>query len=80
MEEKAIELAASVAGSQSALARALKLSPQAVQKWCSSGVVPVGRCLAIERATKGKVTRKDLRPNDWQNYWPELARKTKKAA
>lgn len=35
--------------------------------------VPVLRCLAIERATDGLVTRKDLRPNDWMRYWPELA-------
>lgn len=30
-------------------------------------------CQAIERATLGQVTRKDLRPNDWQQIWPELA-------
>jgi DNA-binding transcriptional regulator YdaS (Cro superfamily) len=30
-------------------------------------------CHAIERATLGQVTRKDLRPNDWQKIWPELA-------
>lgn len=29
-------------------------------------------CVAIERATDGKVTRKDLRP-DWDLIWPELA-------
>lgn len=30
-------------------------------------------CIAIERATKGAVTRRDLRPDDWHEYWPELA-------
>jgi len=35
--------------------------------------VPVERCVAIERATKGAVTRRDLRPNDWLQIWPELA-------
>lgn len=30
-------------------------------------------CQAIERATNGLVTRKELRPNDWQKIWPELA-------
>ena len=27
---------------------------------------------AIERATKGAVTRRDLRP-DWRDIWPDLA-------
>lgn len=27
----------------------------------------------IERATGGTVTRKDMRPDDWQRIWPELA-------
>lgn len=30
-------------------------------------------CVAIERETGGKVTRKDLRPDDWRAIWPELA-------
>lgn len=29
-------------------------------------------CVAIERETRGQVTRKDLRPDDWQDIWPEL--------
>lgn len=29
-------------------------------------------CTAIERATGGKVTRRDLRPDDWHRIWPEL--------
>jgi DNA-binding transcriptional regulator YdaS (Cro superfamily) len=35
--------------------------------------VPVERCVPIERATDGAVTRRDLRPDDWQDIWPELA-------
>lgn len=34
---------------------------------------PIGRCLSIERATGGAVTRQDLRPDDWRDIWPELA-------
>lgn len=30
-------------------------------------------CQAIERATGGAVTRRDLRPDDWHLIWPELA-------
>lgn len=33
---------------------------------------PIRFCFAIEQATNGKVTRKDLRPNDWQEIWPEI--------
>ncbi|WP_235033965.1 YdaS family helix-turn-helix protein [Pantoea sp. 18069] len=29
--------------------------------------------VAIERETCGAVTRRDLRPVDWQQIWPELA-------
>jgi DNA-binding transcriptional regulator YdaS (Cro superfamily) len=35
--------------------------------------VPVERCVPIERATEGAVTRRDLRPDDWHDIWPELA-------
>lgn len=30
-------------------------------------------CRAIETATQGAVTRRDLRPDDWHRIWPELA-------
>ena len=30
-------------------------------------------CVAIERTTGGAVTRRDLRPADWRDIWPELA-------
>ncbi len=29
--------------------------------------------MPIERATNGAVTRRDLRPDDWHEIWPELA-------
>jgi DNA-binding transcriptional regulator YdaS (Cro superfamily) len=34
--------------------------------------VPIKYCIPIEQATNGLVTRKDLRPKDWQTIWPEL--------
>lgn len=34
--------------------------------------VPPIRCLAIESATGGIVSRSDLRPDDWQKIWPEF--------
>lgn len=30
------------------------------------------RCVVIEKATDGQVTRKDLHPDDWEKIWPEL--------
>jgi DNA-binding transcriptional regulator YdaS (Cro superfamily) len=41
--------------------------------------IPPGRCVEIELVTRGAVTRQDLRPNDWQKYWPELTKQPKKA-
>ena len=35
--------------------------------------VPVEYCAVIEAATNGEVSRRDLRPDDWQTIWPELA-------
>lgn len=29
-------------------------------------------CAAIERATGGAVTRREMRPDDWWLIWPEL--------
>lgn len=31
--------------------------------------VPAARALSIEIATGGKVTRKELLPDDWQKFW-----------
>jgi DNA-binding transcriptional regulator YdaS (Cro superfamily) len=61
-------------GSQTKLARAIGAQPQLIWQW-STGVrrVPVERCNPIEQATNGAVTRQDLRPDDWQSIWPELA-------
>lgn len=66
---------------QSDLAERLGISQGLVSMW-SSGTrqVPIERCVEIERATDGQVTRQELRPDDWHKIWPELAKKTKKAA
>lgn len=29
-------------------------------------------CVLIERETDGRVSRRDLRPDDWDRIWPEL--------
>lgn len=58
------------------LARKLGITPSMVSNW-RTGTKPVAiaRCVDIERATGGAVTRRDLRPNDWWRYWPELDRR-----
>lgn len=60
--------------SSSRLARQIGVSPAVVYQW-RKGVrpVPLERCAAIERATNGAVSRRDLRPDDWAEIWPELA-------
>ena len=57
----------------SALARQIGVSPSMLYQW-RKGLrpVPAERCAAIERATQGAVTRRDLRPDDWAEIWPEL--------
>lgn len=61
-------------GRSLAIAQAVGVTPPVVSDWVTGKKgVPVERCVAIEIATGGEVTRRDLRPDDWQNIWPELA-------
>jgi DNA-binding transcriptional regulator YdaS (Cro superfamily) len=45
-----------------------------VSQWAADDgrPVPIEHCPAIERATDGAVTRRELRPRDWHRIWPEL--------
>ena len=70
--EHPIDTAARVIGSRVFLAEKLDVSVAAVGNWKQRGV-PIEHCAGIEAATKGIVTRRDLRPDDWQKIWPELA-------
>lgn len=55
------------------LASVLGVKPPTVSQWANGHrPVPVQHCVAIERATAGAVTRRDLRPDDWHLIWPEL--------
>jgi DNA-binding transcriptional regulator YdaS (Cro superfamily) len=74
VEKTPIELAGDVVGGLAPLAARLDVTVQVVSNWRTRGVPP-DKCLAVERATDGKVTRRELRPDDWQLYWPELADK-----
>ncbi len=61
-------------GRQAELARHLGIKPPQVADWISRDKpVPVVHMAAIEAYTAGAVTRRDMRPDDWQRIWPELA-------
>lgn len=63
----------SSAESAASLAKKLNVPSSLVSQW-KTGVrpIPIERCPAIESATSGAVTRRDLRPDDWWLIWPEL--------
>ncbi len=74
----AIQAAARILGNQAALARALGVTPVVVGQWLKPEVatgraVPPKQCVRIEQLTNGQVTRQELRPDDWEAIWPELA-------
>jgi DNA-binding transcriptional regulator YdaS (Cro superfamily) len=69
-----IERAVAAAGGISKLAGALHVTPTTVHEWVSAKrAVPAARCQAIVRITGGLVTLQELRPDDWADYWPNLA-------
>ncbi len=59
----ALKRAIQHAGGQSALARAIAVSPQAISNWIARGNVPAEHCPAIEAAMPGVVRCEDLRPD-----------------
>ncbi|MGL5470040.1 MAG: transcriptional regulator [Shewanella sp.] len=81
MNRHAIQKVIETVGSQAELARLLNISRPTVNQWVTGlRPVPARRCYAIESASKGAVTRRDLRPHDWQELWPELATENDSAA
>jgi hypothetical protein len=61
-------------GSQLALARLLNVTPGFISHLATGRrPVPIKYCLQIEQYTQGKVSRRDLRPDDFVQIWPELA-------
>ena len=53
-------------------AKALGLSVQTICNYRDGREVHPKICSKIELKTNGAVTRKDLRPDDWMEIWPEL--------
>lgn len=55
-------------------AKALGISQPVVSDWVTGKKsIPAEHCKAIEQLSGGLVTCQEMRPNDWQKYWPELA-------
>jgi len=60
-------------GNAAKLAKDIGAHAPDVSAWASGNrPVPHKYGAAIEKYTEGKVTRKELFPNDWQVIWPEL--------
>ncbi len=58
---------------QQDFAAAIGVSQSLVHQWARGvALPPPARCVQIERHTAGRVTRADLRPDDWRSIWPEL--------
>ena len=56
------------------LAACLHVPPSFVAKMASGDKsIPLEHATAIEKFTGGFVTRRDIRPDDWRDIWPELA-------
>lgn len=70
----ALDLAIEHMGGVGKLAGAIGMGQAAVSNWrARNTLIDPLHCVAIEVATTAVVTRKQLRPNDWQQIWPELA-------
>ncbi|TAN28285.1 MAG: hypothetical protein EPN31_09035 [Castellaniella sp.] len=65
--------ACEVMGGMTKLANKLGIPVPVVSGWAAgTRPVPIIRCVEIEELTGGEVTRKQLRPHDWWQIWPEL--------
>ena len=61
-------------GRSLAVARVLGVTPPVVSDWSQGKkAIPAQHCKAIVQFTAGEVTCQEMRPTDWQKYWPELA-------
>lgn len=60
-------------GNASCLAKKINISPMYVSQMVNGkrGITPKNAAL-IEKATAGRVSRKDIYPDTWKDIWPEL--------
>lgn len=70
------EYISSARGNSASLSKSIVISMSYLSQMASGeAAISPQRCVLIERATNGQVTRQELRPNDWQDIWPELTEK-----
>lgn len=70
------EYISSERGNSASLSKSIGVSMSFLSQMASGdAAISPQRCVAIERATNGQVTRQELRPNDWMDIWPELSEK-----
>lgn len=65
-------------GGNTVVAKMCNVSPQAVAEWKVHGIPHLRMVYLgaeLERLSHGKISRKDICPNDWSFVWPELAKK-----
>ncbi|MCB4321527.1 helix-turn-helix domain-containing protein [Alcaligenes sp. 13f] len=68
-----VRRAIKIVGNGALLAEKLGVSGVTVSDWASGKrPVPIIRCVEIEELTCKQVTRKQLRPDDWYQIWPDL--------
>jgi DNA-binding transcriptional regulator YdaS (Cro superfamily) len=70
---KYIDIVIKEVGAQVLLAQKLEVTPSFINQ-LRSGLrpIPPSLCPAMVRLSNNKVSLKNLRPTDWQKYWPEL--------
>jgi DNA-binding transcriptional regulator YdaS (Cro superfamily) len=68
-------------GGNSACARICGVKPPSVSEWITNNKIPKYPHILLSVAAEGAgvAKRQDLRPNDWQKIWPELAEQTNSA-
>lgn len=68
-----VRAACQVVGGATVLAKELGVSVNTISEWATAKrPVPIIRAVEIEELTAGIVTRKQLRPDDWYQIWPDL--------
>ena len=60
-------------GGLTEVAKSLGVSKGLLWAWISRGQVPIDQCLFVSEKTG--IGRAELRPDDWDLIWPELAEK-----
>lgn len=67
-------------GGPTAVAKLLNIKPPSVHAWRAGGI-PDDKLIRLAPTCEkmGIATRRELRPNDWHEIWPELANDTPSA-